>query len=255
MYTYHMYKVRKTGAREAVLEKLLEPWMLGITVLLIPMLVVPVFFDLSLQATHLLELVNIIVWLAFYGELFAKLTISTDWKRTLRHNPLLLVILLSPLLVPLRIVRIVRLVKFVRFLRLQSIVRYFKPRMQRVILNIEEMFLAVGIFAITAGFLVWQVELRNGGTIVEYDDALWWAIITITTVGYGDIVPSTSEGRIIGAVVSLVGILVFMVVVARTTAFFVEHREMAVIEKTLKHEDEELGQIDKRLKHIEKEIQ
>ena len=104
------------------------------------------------------------------------------------------------------------------------------------------------------GFLIWQVELRNGGTIVEYDDALWWAIITITTVGYGDIVPSTPEGKVIGAVVSLVGILLFMVVVARTTAFFVENREMVHIEKRLLKEGKELEHIAEQLEHIEKEI-
>ena len=217
--------------KETRLEKVIEPWMIGITLLLVPVLLLPVAVDLSLATVRFLELVNIFIWIAFYGELFVKLVVSTNWKRTLQDNLLLIFILLSPFLVPLRILRIVRIVPAVRFLHLQSILRYLKPKMQNLVLNLEKMFLVVAVFVLVSGFLIWQVELHNNGAITEYDDALWWAVITITTVGYGDVIPSTPEGRIIGAFVSLVGILVFMVVVARTTAFFVENREMGRIER------------------------
>lgn len=228
------------GRQELRLEHLLEPWMVAATLLLVPVLVAPVAFELSPVALRALELVKVFVWLMFYGEMFAKLAVSVDRLRTLRRNWLLIIILASPLLVPLRVIRIVRLVSIMRVLRLQSALRYMKPRMQKLVLSFEETILVVGIFVLCAGFLMWQVELKNGGAITTYDDAMWWAIITITTVGYGDIVPATIEGKVIGAVVSLVGIVMFMVLVARATAYFVEYREMQMIERHLKHIEAEL---------------
>ena len=49
----------------------------------------------------------------------------------------------------------------------------------------------------------------EGSTINTPEDALWWAIVTITTVGYGDKVPVTSEGRIVAATLMIAGVGLF----------------------------------------------
>lgn len=52
--------------------------------------------------------------------------------------------------------------------------------------------------------------------------ALWWAIQTVTTVGYGDVVPSNTEGRLVGVVVMLSGIGFLTVITAAVTASLIE---------------------------------
>jgi voltage-gated potassium channel len=58
--------------------------------------------------------------------------------------------------------------------------------------------------------------------------ALWWSIQTVTTVGYGDYVPNGTEGRIIGAVVMLVGVSFVAVVTASIAAAFVQSAKRRV---------------------------
>lgn len=227
--------VKRTAlSREEQFERVLEPWMLLLTVILVPVLILPAFMDLSSVTVRMFELFNVFVWVAFYGELFLKLVVSQDRLKTLQNNPLIVLILLSPFLVPLRVLRLVRLVPAVRLLRMQRIVRYLRPKMKQIVLNLEQIFIMVGLFVIVSGFLIWQVETHNGGTITSYDDALWWAVITITTVGYGDVIPSTPEGKVLGAIVSLAGIILFMVLVARTTAYFVESQDYRKLDKRLR---------------------
>jgi voltage-gated potassium channel len=62
-------------------------------------------------------------------------------------------------------------------------------------------------------------DVGNGKRIDSFFDALWWSAATITTVGYGDIYPITTIGRIIAVFTMLVGISTLAVVTARIAEF------------------------------------
>jgi voltage-gated potassium channel len=82
-------------------------------------------------------------------------------------------------------------------------------------------------------------------------DALWWAIQTITTVGYGDLVPTSTAGRLVAALVMIVGIGFLTVITAAITSAFVEsarHRIEGTRTDTL---SSKLDQIGTRLDAIE----
>jgi voltage-gated potassium channel len=59
-------------------------------------------------------------------------------------------------------------------------------------------------------------------TYPNVGDGLWWAIQTVTTVGYGDLVPASTTGRLIAALVMVVGIGFLTVTIAAITSAFVE---------------------------------
>ena len=73
-----------------------------------------------------------------------------------------------------------------------------------------------------SAFFMWRVEYNApGATITTFRYALWWAIVTTTTVGYGDYTPVTLEGRLIATAVMVVGIGLIGTVSATVAAWFV----------------------------------
>jgi voltage-gated potassium channel len=64
-------------------------------------------------------------------------------------------------------------------------------------------------------------DIGENERVDSFADALWWSTTTITTVGYGDVYPTTGIGRLIAAFTMLVGISTFAVVTARIASFLV----------------------------------
>jgi voltage-gated potassium channel len=82
--------------------------------------------------------------------------------------------------------------------------------------------------------------------------ALWWAVQTVTTVGYGDYVPQNTEGRIIGGLVMLLGVSLVAVVTASIAAAFVNAAKERVLEDAEEHPlASKLEEIVERLDRIE----
>jgi voltage-gated potassium channel len=81
--------------------------------------------------------------------------------------------------------------------------------------------IVIGAVFVSAYFM-WRVEYdAPGATITTFRDALWWAVVTTTTVGYGDLTPVTPAGRVIATAVMIVGIGLIGTVSATVAAWFV----------------------------------
>jgi len=65
------------------------------------------------------------------------------------------------------------------------------------------------LLAISAATLLYFAERHANPGFSTVPDALWWAIVTLTTVGYGDVVPLTPYGKLLGAVVAVLGLCMF----------------------------------------------
>jgi voltage-gated potassium channel len=59
----------------------------------------------------------------------------------------------------------------------------------------------------------------------SYGDALWWSLVTLTTVGYGDIVPQTTWGRVIGGIIMIMGVTFISFLTATVTSLFISTEE------------------------------
>jgi voltage-gated potassium channel len=79
--------------------------------------------------------------------------------------------------------------------------------------------LALGLLA---GFVVTLVDKQDFPT---FGDGVWWAIVTLGTVGYGDIVPHTAWGRVIGSLVIVFGVTFIAFLTATVTSAFVSTAE------------------------------
>jgi voltage-gated potassium channel len=82
------------------------------------------------------------------------------------------------------------------------------------------------LVCITAGVLMW---LLDNGQFPNVWLALWWAVQTVTTVGYGDVVPKDVPGRIVAIVVMLQGIAFLTIVTAGITSTFVARAQRQML--------------------------
>jgi len=73
--------------------------------------------------------------------------------------------------------------------------------------------------------LIWWIEHSKGNELFRsIGDALWWLIVTIPTVGYGDVVPKTTMGRIIGAVVIFFGVAFYAILSGQIVSFLIDRK-------------------------------
>jgi len=78
------------------------------------------------------------------------------------------------------------------------------------------------LMLIFSSIAILQVETDPNSNIKTAEDAIWWAYVTITTVGYGDKFPVTTEGRIIAALLMTVGVGLFGMFTAFLASWFVD---------------------------------
>ena len=77
---------------------------------------------------------------------------------------------------------------------------------------------------ILGSFLVWLVERHENVRLESYGEALWWGVVTVTTVGYGDITPQTALGRAIAVVLMAVGIGIIGMLASQLAAALMRSR-------------------------------
>jgi voltage-gated potassium channel len=98
------------------------------------------------------------------------------------------------------------------------------------------------------------VHLLSPKAFATFGDEVWWAAQTVTTVGYGDVVPTTSGGRFIGGIVMFVSVATVSLVTAVVTAGFVAYQQRRLSGETERHEElrEALRRIEKRLEALDR---
>lgn len=156
------------------------------------------------------------VWAAFAVDFVVRIVLAEPrWPYAKRHWYDVALIAL-PMLRPLRLLR---LLAFLRILN-RSATSSLVGRVSTYVIGAAIM--AVGLGAIA----VLDVEQdAPGANITTFGDALWWACATVTTVGYGDHYPVTTQGRFIAVGLMLVGIAMVGAVTASVAAWLVSQVE------------------------------
>jgi voltage-gated potassium channel len=120
----------------------------------------------------------------------------------------------------LRLVRMLRVVKFARYSRtLQTFGVVFRDKR----MDIALMLLFLSILVVISSSLMYFVEhSEQPDKFSSIPAAMWWSVMTLTTVGYGDIYPITNMGKLIGALIALIGIGFFALPAGVLAASFAE---------------------------------
>lgn len=104
--------------------------------------------------------------------------------------------------------RLLRLFRVLRALRAFRALAEFFSSVQRAFAKAQVARLALisGGIMVAGSVLVWFAERTSNPGLATYGEALWWAVVTVTTVGYGDVTPHTTLGRVIASGLMITGI-------------------------------------------------
>jgi voltage-gated potassium channel len=181
---------------------------------LLPLVLLP-GDDASLVAA----LVNVVAWVVFLVDFVVHERRLYDYLGTwLGRFDLLVVVLTAPwFLLPglgeSRFVILIRLARVARLMMAGTGARRLIQRLGRVAV------IAVGVVVIGAA-AAYRAEHPSNPEFATFGDSLWWAVVTLTTVGYGDIVPKTTAGRLTGFMVMVTGVGILGVLAGSLASFF-----------------------------------
>ena len=196
-------------------------------VLLIPVIII------EYRNTELREFANYLnwgIWIVFLLEYVHLFILSENKKEYFFNHKLeLFIVLVSIPFVPqgfessrfLRFVRLPRLLRLLQLFRLAVVVTKFGSEIKAIFNSrgLRSIVYATIILIIFFGFLFYVSEPE----VETFSDGIWWALVTITTVGYGDITPYTTLGRIVASSLMILGIGFIATITATVSAYFLSN--------------------------------
>jgi voltage-gated potassium channel len=203
-------------------------------------------------APQLARIADWLVWLAFLAETVLLSSLVKDRRAYLFGNWMNLVIItggmpffwqFAPLVGLLRSFRLVLVV--VILVRLSKSARMLLSRHQ-----LGNTLAVAFITMVLSGVIVSRID-PSIGTVW---DGMWWAWTTMSTVGYGDVVPHNAAGRLFGALLILFGVVLLSLLTANLAAFFIGS-DVEKVERDEKEADRMLKDISARLERIERQLQ
>ena len=189
-------------------------------------LIVTTFFVLSDEVTVLLNYVDNLICIIFLVD-FAIRFKKANNKLVFMKWGWIDLISSIPYIDFLRAGRVLRLIRLIRVFRAFKATKLIfehinKNKKQSALTSVELISFLMVIFSSIA---ILRFEKDVNSNIKTAEDAIWWSYVTITTVGYGDKFPITTEGRIIGAVLMTMGVGIFGTFTALVSSWFIEKKD------------------------------
>jgi voltage-gated potassium channel len=218
-----------------------------IPTLVAALLVIPVIAAEELNVTEPWRTVGTIanwtIWLVFLAEVVAMLRVVENRWEWVREHPLeVAIVILTPPFLPASL-QSARAFRLLRLFRLVITVRQIKSFFSMEGLRYASVVAVFGIIGGGAAFAAVETTQK-----LTAWDGIWWAVSTVTTVGYGDIVPKTDAGRVIGIAVMVIGVGYVAMLTAALAQLFLTSligKEAKAVEKETHYaEDVVLARLD-----------
>ena len=201
-------------------------FILFLSVYVLMALAADTFFTLSPEVSEILRMSDNFICLFFLSDFAIRFAQAKSKRQFMKWG---WIDLLSsiPMLEAFRVGRLVRVIRLLRILRAVRSTKVlisflFEKRMNGVFSTVACISVLLIIFGAIA---ILNVEDPAVGNILTAEDALWWAFVTITTVGYGDYYPVTFEGRMVASVLMTAGVGLFGTFTGFVATWFVEDND------------------------------
>ena len=203
----------------------IDPVMMVLALVWLPVLVIPLVTQLHGAIALTFAIIDYVVWATFAVEYAVKLRLAVSKWHYVGHHLLDLAMVAVPILRPLRLARLLRII------RLDRVVLVLTGGLKRARAmlahhGLQFVLLAVATIMFAAAGLELYFERHSTGptAIHNFGDALWWAVVTVTTVGYGDKVPITGAGKWVATVLMFTGIGLVGALTATIASYFVQEQ-------------------------------
>lgn len=203
----------------------------------------------GLSSPALEAFTNWLVWLAFSGELLLLLSVVDDRTRYLRGNWLnLLIVIGGPVVLWLGNTHYPALLRSLRLLIALELLLNLSRTMQELLRrnHLGITLLVSLLVTAVAGLLVAGIDPG----IANPFEGLWWAWVTVTTVGYGDVVPTTPAGRVLGALLILLGVGLFSILTANFSVYLISRSRREITAEV----EKELGRVEAEVDILDRQI-
>ena len=182
-----------------------------------------------------------VMWAVFALDYVVSLTLAEHRWTWFTHHLFDLLVVLLPMIRPLRVLRILT--------ALHALHRTSGMALRgRIAVYVSS---SVLVLILIGSLAILDAERHApGATITTYPKALWWTVVTITTVGYGDYSPITPTGRVIALAIMLAGIALIGVVTA-TLASWIVDEVSAEEQRSADITRAQVDELNQRLRHIE----
>ena len=201
--------------REALLDKIERMTELPLMILafaMVPLLGALLFWDLSPKWEAVTLALDLLVWALFAADLAIKIAVSPQRMSYISQHWLDVMLVLVPFARPLRVLRVI----------------IYGARASRgavSLIGVDYLGVyAIGLVLIVST-VVTTVESSRNSQIDSFPTALWWAMATVTTVGYGDVVPVTPVGRVFGYLLMIGGIAIYSALTANIASILVRKED------------------------------
>lgn len=191
-----------------------------------------IFNFIDLNFSNLIYIDNFIL-LYFILEFFIRFYYSLDKKTFLKNNvfDLIAIIPFNSFFKVFRLFKLFRFIKLTKFTKLIKFFRFFKTiiffkKIKKTVIkflftnNLIYMLGVCSIIILLGAFGIYNFEKNI--TVNTFIDSIWWSFVTATTVGYGDVSPSTLPGRIVAVILMITGIGTIGSVTGTFATFFIK---------------------------------
>lgn len=165
-----------------------------------------------------------LIWAIFVVDFVARLWLHDDKRLFIKRNVIELIGLILPFFRAFRMFRVVIAIGF--------LARAAQTLQSRINVYLG---IVLPLLVFTCSLGVYDAEHdAPGANITNFGDAIWWAFVTVTTIGYGDYFPVTFEGRFIAVLLMLSGLALVSVITVSFASWFLDRLNIEVTTKQRK---------------------
>jgi voltage-gated potassium channel len=225
-------------------------------------LVVDVFFTLSPEMSQLLDYIDVVVCVFFFTDFCIRFHQAPSKRRFMRWGWIdLLASIPAGLFMAGRLVRVVQVLRLLRALKSLRMLwlLLFRNRAKGVFASATTATLLLVAFGSMIMLLVESPDPES--PIGSAEEALWWAFVTVTTVGYGDYYPITTLGRVVAVLLMICGVGLFGSFAAYVGSMFIDdqsdedERQHEATRRMVRHMYKEVGELHVELRALRTELQ
>ncbi|WP_043738637.1 potassium channel family protein [Nocardia asiatica] len=186
--------------------------------------------------------VDVVIWAVFALDFAVRLWLSGNRWRFLRTHPVDLLIVVLPPLRPLRLLRAAMLV-------IGTLNRNTTTRARLAVFVGASSILLL----LLCSLAFFDAEYGAADSkIHNFGDALWWSMVSVTTVGYGDVYPVTTEGRLVSLILMTLGIGLISFAIGTTTSWVMD--QLKTVEANVESADREIAELVAEIRALRAEV-